>query len=349
LLTPDQFAHLPVSSNAIQIIDGDLQAQESWRTSLQFLQQIGQQYCAGIGGEFAMLTHVQGKTQLNATPQPYTFGNVPVYRLNDPNRPYPLYGSVLSDVSDEEASNKSVTIETHKLALAGSKLSWDAHYTWAESIDQESNERSTSSTFLFDPFNPKLSEGPADFDIKHRFVADATYELPFGILVSGIFNWRTGAPYTQNIFCNCGGASLNGLINVSGNIPVFVDGNGDIIDLTAASGMTRPEFATFLNSKNAKIIGRNGERQPDVMNLDARVSKRFAFGGLGLELIGEVFNVMNTKNTFITATNQTLFTAAYTSSTDKFVFTRNADYGRATSYNTAVDPRQFQIAAKVTF
>lgn len=350
LLTPEQFAALPVASNAIQIISKDLQAQESWRTSLQYMQQIGQQYSVGIGGEYAKLKHVQGKTQANAMPIGYSFGDVPVYRLNDPNRPYTSYGSVLEDMSDEEANNRSFTVETHKLALAGSKLSWDAHYTWAKSIDQESNERSTSTTFLFDPRNPKLSEGPADFDIRHRVVADITYELPFGILISGIGNWRSGVPYTQNIFCNCGGQSLNGLINVSGNIPVFVDSNGDIIDLTQASGLTRPQFAEFLATRGAHILGRNTERQPDVTSVDARLSKRFGFGQYGLELIGEVFNVINTnRNTFITTTNQTLFTAALNTTTDKFTFTRNATYGKPTSYNTAVDPRQFQIAAKITF
>ena len=85
------------------------------------------------------------------------------------------------------------------------------------------------------------------------------------------------------------------------------------------------------------------------MNLDARLSKRFTFGNSGLELIGEVFNVLNTKNTFVTTTNQSLFTAQYTASSDKFTFSRNADFGRATSYNTAVDPRQLQVAAKITF
>ena len=350
ILTPTQFASQPPSGTAIQVISNNFQAQESWRSSMQFEQQIGQQYSVGIGGEYAKLKHVQGKTQLNATPLPYTFGNLPVYTVNATNRPYKDYASVLADFSNEEASNKSFTIETHKLALQGSKISWDAHYTWSKSTDQESNERSTSTTFLFDPFNPRLSEGAADFDVRHRVVLDATYELPFGVFVSGIFNWRSGAPYTQNIFCNCGGLSLNGLPNVSGNIPVFLDQNNEIIDLTAASGMTRPQFANFLSAYGAHIDDRNGARQPNVMNFDARLSKRFGLPrGMEIELIGEVFNLFNRRNTFVTATNQSLFTANYTASTDKFTFTRNAQYGIATSYNTAVDPRQIQVAAKFRF
>jgi hypothetical protein len=350
LFTAAQFASQPAASNAIQTITADFKPQKAWRSSLQFAQQIGSQYSVGAGGTYSKLTQVQGKTQLNAVRQPYTFGNVPVYSVTAAGRPLPDYGSVLADISIEEASYKSATFETHKFALQGSKFSWDAFYTWSKAIDQESNERSTSSTFLFDVNNPELSEGPADFDIRHRIVVNGTYELPWGVMVSGILNWRSGVPYTQNIFCNCGGASLNGLINVTGNIPVFRDSSGNIIDLTAASGLTRPQFADFLNSKGAVIVGRNRSNQPSVTNVDARISKVFGlFGGTQLELIGEVFNVLNKKNLFINAFNQTAYTASYSSSTDKYTFTKNPLYGVATSYNTAVDPRQLQIAAKLRF
>lgn len=356
LLTPAQFAAIPPASTALQGIESNLQPQQSQRASLQFQQQVGRQYSVAVGGEYSKLSHVQGKQQLNAMPvldstgKPLVFGDLPVYNLTSANRPYPEFGSILADFSGETAKYRAFTVETHKLALEGSKFSWDAHYTWSKAIDQESNERSTSSTFLYDPFNPKLSEGPADFDIRHRIVVDGTYQLPFGILVSGIFNWRTGAPYTAGINCNCG-TNLNGLINTTGNIPVFVDSSGNIIDLTAAAGMTRPQFAAFLAGQGGHIIGRNSERFPNVTNLDARFSKRIhLMRGTQLELIGEVFNLLNKKNLFVTSANQNLFTLNYTSSTDKFTtITKNSTFGLPTSYNTAVDPRQFQIAAKFIF
>jgi len=351
VLTPAQFAATPASGNSIQVITDNYQAQESQRSSLQFEQQIGRQYSAGISAQYARLTHVQGKTNLNAVALPYTFGNLPVYSLNNPNRPYKDYGSVLADDSSEKANNRSYTIETHKLALEGSKFSWDAHYTYAKSQDDETNDRSTSSTFRFDPFNSSLGRGPADFDVKHRVVLDATYELPFGFFVSGIYNYSTGVPFTQNIFCNCGGISLNGLNNVSGNIPVFVDGNGQIIDVTKGTGMTRPQFADFLNAQGAHILGRNTQRQPSVSDVDARISKRFGLThGVQIELLGEVFNLLGQRNYFITSQNQSLFTANYSAATDKFTsITRNATYGIPTSYNNAVDPRQFQVGAKLIF
>jgi hypothetical protein len=44
-----------------------------------------------------------------------------------------------------------------------------------------------------------------------------------------------------------------------------------------------------------------------------------------------------------------MFTANLTTATDKFTFTKNATYALPTSYNTAVDPRQFQVALKFLF
>jgi len=354
LFTPAQFAAQPAASNSIQFVSPDFKPQQSWRSSLQFVQQLGRQYSVGLSGEYAKLTNVQGKYQANAMPTGIVLGGLPVYTVADPNRPYKEYGSVLADFSGEKATNRSFTIETHKLALENSRFSWDAHYTWSKSIDQESNERSTSSSFLFDPFNPSLSQGAADFDIRHRVVLDATYELPYGILVAGIFNWRSGAPYTRNIFCNCGGQGVNGLINQSGNIPVWLDSNGDVIDLTQfLNGVpkSRADFAQFLGARGAHLDARNGYRQPAVKNIDARLSKRFnLIRGTQLELIGEVFNLLNTKNLFVITNNQSLYTLNYSAATDRFTsITPNSSFGIPSSYNTAIDPRQYQVAAKIIF
>ena len=72
--------------------------------------------------------------------------------------------------------------------------------------------------------------------------------------------------------------------------------------------------------------------------------------GTQLELIGEVFNVLNTKNLFVITNNQSLYTLNYNATTDRFTsITPNASFGVPSPYNTAVDPRQFQVAAKIVF
>ncbi|MGZ8852879.1 MAG: outer membrane beta-barrel protein, partial [Thermoanaerobaculia bacterium] len=207
--------------------------------------------------------------------------------------------------------------------------------------------------------NPGLSEGPSDTDVPHRIVGDFTYRLPFGFVISSIGTWRSGVPYSAGMtFTGTGTSanSLNGLSQQSGNIPVFVDSNGNIIDLpTVANNVSRAQLAEILSG--ARLIGRNTERQPNVWNVDARVAKVFGLTrGMQLELIGEVFNVLNTKNRFVGTANQIYYRATYNATTDRYTFTRPVATGTTTpifglenGYEASVDPRQFQIAAKFRF
>jgi len=355
LLTPDQFNTLARVGTDIVAVSPDYQAQEAWRSSLQFEQQLGKAYSAAIGGIYSKMKKVQGSQNINAVATGTVLGDLPVYDLVSANRRYTDMGVVRQLCSCETASYKAVTLETHKLAISESKLSWDLSYTWSKSVDEDTNERSTSSSFLFDPFNPKLSEGPSDNDVRHRVVGDLTYRLPWGFMVSTIANWRTGVPYNGGIaFTGVGipGSpnSLNGLSQMTGNIPVFVNSSGQVIDLTAANNFTRQQFADFLASQGGHIIGRNAYRQPNWYDLDLRLAKSFnLLRDMQLQLIGEVFNATNRKNTLVGSANQNLFRATYTQSTGKYTFTKFATFGLANSYAFTPDPRQFQVAAKIIF
>ncbi|MEO8217103.1 MAG: carboxypeptidase regulatory-like domain-containing protein [Acidobacteriota bacterium] len=361
VLSPDQFNQLASFSSDIVTFGPEYQAQEAWRSSLQFEQQFGPTMSVGIGGIYSKLKHVQGSRNINAVPLGISLGNLPLYSVDTNTRSQRLYtdlGSVRELFSGEEASYRAVTLETHKLALNNSNLSWDLSYTYSRSIDQDSNERSTSSSFLFDPNNPSLSQGRSDSDVPHRIVGDLTYHLPLGFLVSGIGSWRSGVPYTAGIQFTGSGTSangLNGLSQQSGNIPVFVDSSGNVIDLLAANNFSRAQLVDFLSG--ARLLQRNTERQPSVWDVDLRLSKLFGLGrGMNLELIGEVFNVLNTKNRFVTSGNQVYYRATYNATTDKYTFTRPTvsgstapSFGTVNGYESSVDPRQIQLAAKFSF
>jgi outer membrane receptor protein involved in Fe transport len=343
LLGRQQFDAAALSSSFIRIVSESLEAQEAFRTSLGFEQQIGTTYSVGIEGTYADLDNQQSLVNINARPTGLTYGDLIVYAVNNPNRPYPRFGDVTAHVSDAEASYRSVSVFTKKLAVGGSNLSWLAHYTWAKATDQDSNERSTSSSFRIDPFNPRLNEGPADYDVRHKVVLSGTYEAPFGILLSGIYNWRTGQPFTRGI-----SGLGNGLFGISVATPIFRDSSGNIIDMTQASGMTPAEVSAFLAQQGATMEGRNRARHPDFSNLDLRVSRRFSVGGpLSLELIGEVFNVLNEKNQVVPGFNQNMFVASQ--SGGRWNFNRNANFGVANAYAFASDPRQYQLAEKLRF
>ncbi len=315
----DQLSAAGVTS--IVTISPDYGAQQSWRSSAQYQMRLGSGYSAAVSGTYATMTHIQGSRDLNAVPSGTVLGDLPVYALNTAGRPYTDLNVVRELCSCEEASYKSLVFETHRLATAGSKYTWDLSYTLAKAVDQDSNERSTSTSFLFDPNNPKLSAGPSDNDVRHRVVGDFTYELPYGFMVSAIVQIRSGAPYNGGIsFTGVGipGSpnSLNGLSQQTGNIPVFVDSSGAVIDLTQANGFTRQQFADWLAGQGAHIIGRNAYRQPGWHTVDFRVAKSFDLtGGTRVQLVAEVFNVFNTVNEFVSSGNQNAFRATYTQST----------------------------------
>ena len=371
LLTTDQFNSLAAVSTNIVTVSPDYQAQQAWRSSVQYERELGRGYSAGIGVIYSKMTNVQGSRNINAVPTGTVLGDVPLYDVstNNPNRLYTDMGVVRELCSCEEASYKGLTLETHRLALDGSQLSWDLSYTFSSSIDQDTNERSTSTSFLFDPLNPALSQGPSDNDVRHRVVGDATYHLPWDFMVSTIVQWRTGVPYNPGISFSQTGVSgspqsLNGLSQQTGNIPIFVDSSGSVIDLTQASGFNRQQFSDFLASKGAHISGRNAYREPNWHTVDFRLAKDFRFArNTRVQLLLEVFNLFNSVDELVGASNQNLYKATLTQASGqtaaaaKYTFvnatatTANpaGSFGLTSSFASPPDPRQFQVAAKFFF
>jgi hypothetical protein len=348
LFTPQQLEGYKFGTLDIAVMNPDLEAQETVRTSLGYEQQLGAGYSFEVEGVYADHSKQQRFVNINAIPTGRMYGNLVEYTTAGAGRPYPTFANVRQHVTDAEAEYTSATVGFRKMAVGDSNLTWLAHYTWSEAVDQDSNSRSTSSSFSYDPYDPNISEGPADYDTEHKVVASATYELPWGFMVSGIFNWRTGQPYTRNVFYSGGIGSITGIPRMSVNTPVWVDESGAVIDISQANNSTPDEFATFLNSRGARILGRNTENQPDFTNLDMRLSKSFGLpAGIELELIAEIFNVLNETNTFITATNQSEFTMRLSSG--KFLITKNANYGVENGLDFNSPPRQYQAAAKIRF
>jgi len=373
IFTPDQFLAKSALGANLVTIGADYEAQEAWRSSLQFEQQLSQTYSAGISAIYSKLDHVQGTRNINLVPTGVTLGNMPVYDYNsatNANRPYKDLGVIREITSNEQAWYRAATLELHKLAINDSKLSWDLSYTRASSVDDETNSRSTSTTFLIDPNNPSLSEGPGDNDVKHRWVGDIVYRLPWGFQISAVGFWHSGFPYTGAISFTCSGCTANSLTgqaqtSVAANFtPVFVNSSGQIIDITQGNGMTKAQFAAFLAGQGGRLIQRNSFRMPSVYNADIRLTKSFnLLRGTQIQLIGEMFNVLNKNIYTVPGANQDLFRVTYTQSTDKYTitkFTNNVSpvgtpanqqntFGIASAYSNEVNPRQMQFAVKLIF
>ncbi|HEV8432566.1 MAG TPA: carboxypeptidase regulatory-like domain-containing protein [Thermoanaerobaculia bacterium] len=369
LLSPSQFLSQAALSANLVTIGPNYQAQEAWRSNLQFEQQIGNTYSASVGAVYSKLTHVQGTKNINLVPTGVTLGNMPVYDYNSSSnalRPYNDMGIIREITSNEDAWYRGQTIEFHKLALGDSKISWDLNYTHSTSIDEETNTRSTSTTFLIDPNNPKLSEGTSDNDVPNRVSGDFTYRFPHGFMLSGVAFWQTGFPWTNAISFTCTGCTANSLTGqaqtsqAANFTPVFVNSSGDVIDITAANGMTKQQFSDFLAAQGGHLISRNTYRQPNVWDADLRLSKTFDLPrGTQFQILAECFNIFNQQIGNIIGANQDSFKVVYTASSDKYTITKftNANasgtqvntFGQVQGYSSLVDPRTYQIAFKFIF
>jgi hypothetical protein len=112
-----------------------------------------------------------------------------------------------------------------------------------------------------DPLNPQCHQcfGPLNTDARHRVTLSGLWRAPLGINVSGMYRFRSALPYTEFT-----AADLNG--------------DGFAYDLPGRQGV-------------------NTGRGDSFSQLDLRLSREFSFADVvTLELIGEVFNLLNDEN-----------------------------------------------------
>ena len=201
-------------------------------------------------------------------------------------------------------------------------LQFQASYTLAKSEDVNQNSATfTQTNSPYDLLNVNLDKGPSNFDRRHKFVGSLVWapkfykgdEKSFGnYLLNGwsfspIFTYYSGSPYTGQV----GGTSLN---------------------------------RSFGNSQ-VPILGRNSFRLPALINIDARLSKRFRISEtMNLEVLAEAFNIANRTHVFGVET--TMYQRAGNATT----LTYFNNFGNITgTSSTLYRERQIQFAARFQF
>lgn len=179
-------------------------------------------------------------------------------------------GNVRLWVGDGSAEYRGFNIGFHARAA---KFETQGFYTWSEA---DGNVLTGADEFrLWDggsqadaqlntpvnPLDPYASEnfGPLFTDARHRVTVSTLYHAPWDLNVSGILRYHSAYPFTRFQ----AGAQRLGYPNV------------------LASGVSHV----------------NTERGDTFSQVDVRLSREFKFGAnLGLEVIGEIFNLLNSKN-----------------------------------------------------
>ncbi len=171
-----------------------------------------------------------------------------------------------------------------------------------------------------DPYDPLCDActGPLNTDQKHRVTLSGLYKAPYAINVAGIFRYHSGTPYTE-----WAGADIS--CGPTGTVLKCADGyNFDL-----APGVTHV----------------NSLRGSSFSQFDVRLSKDFKFfNNYGVEVIGEIFNLLNAKNAANFNGNCSV------DATGKCTFT--GGFGQASTF--AGDPGQgeqrlAQLGVRITF
>ena len=237
----------------------------------------------------------------------------------DLRRPFPNIGGIAQTSSFGFGRYAGLTAKWEKRFSEG--LTYTASYTYGHALATSGTTLSGSAGLASkDPRNLSLAYSSAAWDIRHNFVGNFLYELPFGKgkkfisgmgsvgntliggwQINGLISIRTGAPFTLGTN-DCIGAWGNCTPDVlSGKDPKNAPSGGR----TAAqwfdtSAVVRPARSEA-NATTGAIIGTNGtlglqsNNSPGQQVVDLGLFKSFRLTErFGLQFRSEAFNLLNT-------------------------------------------------------
>jgi hypothetical protein len=172
-----------------------------------------------------------------------------------------------------------------------------------------------------DDFSPALTDYPTDpadieaeygrsrADERYRFVASAVLQLPYRLQVAPIFEYGSGQPWNRRR-----GYDFNG------------DGK---------------------NSDRLPGVARFSEDGPDFAALNLRVTYHVPFGGrVGLDIIGEVFNLTNRENFDVNSVLNGEFLSGPTLANPALPAVANPRFGE---YTATLPSREAQVGVRLRF
>ena len=261
---------------------------------------------------------------------------------------YPSWGRIRTRTNVARSIYHGLVLGVNKRFSDG--LMFQGSYTYGNSRDTWSGGQVGNSDFdngagsATDWFDPEYEFGPSNFDVRHNFVLNAMYELPWGqnltgvagVLargwnLAGVLQLASGIPLTPYIgFDRAGDQQSDAEQQKPMKIgPVSYPGTSE--QWFDPSAFVLPPVGIFGNAR------RNSLRAPGVKVLDLSVLKNVPMGRMVAQFRVEAFNVFNWVNLGLPSAN-VLF------NTDG---TRFAGAGRITS--TSTPARQVQLGLKLTF
>ncbi|MBS1794620.1 MAG: TonB-dependent receptor [Acidobacteria bacterium] len=316
--------------------------------------QLGADWSLEVGYLGSQSRHLYGFQNINqALPGP----------LNSINsrRPFANFG-VLSYVNDVfKGSYNAASVKLTRRFSDG--ISLTTNYTWAKSIDNASGTRTQGLDTLFpqDSSCLECERGLSSFDVRHRWVLGAVYDLPAGkgkwlniknpIADALVGGWQlsvnstiqSGVPQTLTIGINNAGTN-----NPLPDRPSFSGvGNGYLSSPTPTSqGLRWFDPASFIVAPQGSFgnVGRNTMITPHFQSIDMALGKRFTIAERHvIQLRVEAFNVFNHPS-WGAPNGNILAGAAFPGAP-----ANAAHQGFGIISTTSIPMRQIQLGLKYTF
>ncbi len=202
-------------------------------------------------------------------------------------RANPAYGALTRIESTVNSEYNGLVFEVKKRMSHGVQGSFS--YTFAKATDTNQNSATfTQTNSPYDLFDRSYDNGPSNNDVRHKIVASM-------ILAPEFYKGPKSS-------------ALNYVLNGWSLAPIFVFYSGRAFD----GGVSGSSLNGSFGDNRFPLNSRNNFRLPNVMNMDARLSKRFHITeGFNLEALVEGFNIFNRTHVFGVSTTE--YTRATTS------------------------------------
>jgi hypothetical protein len=276
----------------------------------------------------------------------------------------PKFDAVRSLLQGYTSSYNSINVGLIKQFSRGLRL--QTSYTWGRSIDDASGNGgrqtfSNGQARTSDPYNRRLDRARSNFDVKHSFVANATYELPFGQAMSGLARQLLA------------GWQINTIVSLYSGVPFTPFVSGDPDRDGTDENTTRPDLVPGVSLTPSKgssanlwfnpsafappqvgfrgTSGRNILTGPNFRSVELSVVKEFRIGErFQIQFRAEAFNLFNRVNFDLPANaedGQEIFRYLPPSGGRPGRFESPASVGKI--FGTVGDSREIQFGLKFIF
>jgi Carboxypeptidase regulatory-like domain len=284
---------LPAGSTR-SVFDRDFRDAYSTNFNVNVQQQIGRNYLLEVSYVGSRARQMLLKTNENQAHPVVGVTNANV------NRPFigldPALGDLGTVTSTGFLNYNGLLVKFQRRYANG--FSFTNSYTYGLAVDLSSDNDGGAA--LVNTYDPSYNRGPADYDVKHTFVSNFVYALPFlrnskvgGWQVAGILYARSGRALTINqssAVLSTGTNSGQQASQRPNRLLADITNSDQTIDhwFNPAAFQIVPETtATF------GTAGRNIARGPGYFNIDLNLVKITKFGHFEHELRAEVFNLLN--------------------------------------------------------